>query len=122
MRKLVYLVAPLLLLFTSCKKESFDQAYVVDEAQWLNRERAVVVESDFNCPYYVVEGEIGYSVLKSWGGLAPLRGSVMYGDFSNWGTRTFYNRSEGYLIQGQVTQYWLSYWDAVDEMDYQCNY
>jgi len=121
MKKIFYLTVPLLVLLVSCRKEVIDRpGPVIDESEWLNRERAVVVYSDFNCPYFVVEAYGGYSLLKSWDGLTPLQGSVMYGDFSSWGVKTFYNRSERYLTRADVKEYWLSYWDATDEMDYQC--
>lgn len=121
MKKIIYLIAPLILFFVSCRKENLGPP-PIDESQWLNQERAVVVESDYNCSYYVVEGHGGYSVLRSFDGAAPLRGSILYGDFSNWGARNIYNRTEGYITRAEVTHYWLSYWDAIDEMDYQCNY
>lgn len=121
MKRTLVILVPILLLFASCRKDDLGRP-PIDESQWLNKERAVVVHSDFQCPYYVVETYGGYSVLKSWDGIPPARGAVMYGDFNGWGIRTFYNRSEGYLTQSEVTYYWLSYWDAMDEVNYQCNY
>ena len=120
MKKTLLFVLPLLLLLASCRKEI--NGPVIDESQWLNQERAVVVASDINCPYYVVEAYGGYSVLKSWDGTIPYEGSVMYGDFSSWGVKTFYNRSEGYMARADVKEYWLNYYDALDEMDYQCGH
>lgn len=124
MKKSLLFVLPLLLFFASCRKDinGPGPGPVIDESQWLNRERGVVVASDINCPYYVVEGYGGYAVLKSWDGSVPFEGSVMYGDFSSWGVKTFYNRSERSLARADVKEYWLSYYDALDEMDYQCNY
>ena len=123
MKKILLFALPLLLLLASCRKEIIDRpGPVIDESQWLNQERAVVVASDINCPYYVVEAYGGYSVLKSWDGSIPYEGSVMYGDFSTWGVKTFYNRSERYLAHADVREYWLSYYDALDEMDYQCSH
>ena len=121
-KSFLIVLLPLLVLFGSCRKDFNSPGPVVDESQWLNKERAVVVSSDINCPYYVVEGYGGYSVLKSWDGTVPFEGSVMYGDFSNWGVKTFYNRSERYLARADVREYWLSYYDALDEMDYQCSH
>jgi hypothetical protein len=120
MKKILLFVLPLFLLFASCRKEI--SGPIADESQWLNKERAVVVSSDINCPYYVVETYGGYSVLKSWDGTIPYQGSVMYGDFSSWGVKTFYNRSERYMAHADVTEYWLGYYDALDEMDYQCSH
>lgn len=81
-----------------------------------------MVASAIDCAYYVVETYNGYAVLKSWDGTTPYEGSVMYGNFSNYGINTFYNRSEGYLSRADVREYWLSYYDAMDEMDYQCDW
>ncbi len=119
MKKILYLVVPLTLLFASCRKDIAGPVYI-DESQWLHQERAVVVYSDFSCPYFVVEAYGGYSVLRSWGGATPYQGSVMYGNFSGYGVQTFYNRSEGYLMQADVKDYWLSYYAAMDELQWAC--
>lgn len=119
MKRFLLFALPVLLLLSSCRKEVV-VVPPVDEGSWMSRERAVVVYSDNYCPYFVVEAQHGYSVLKSWDGIVPYQGSIMYGDFSNWGVRSFYNRSEGYVLKADVQQYWLSYYDAMDEYDYQC--
>lgn len=115
------LALPVLLFFSSCSKENVGPAQPIDEADWIYRERGVVVASDFGCTWFVVQAENGYSVLRSWDGSVPFQGSVVYGDFSSWGVKKFYNRSERYLMDADVRDYWLGYYDAVDEMDYQCN-
>jgi hypothetical protein len=120
MKKILLLALPLVLLLTSCRKDIV-AGQPIDEGDWIYQERGVVVASDYVCPYFVVEAEYGYSVLKSWDGAIPYQGSVIYGDFSSWGVKRFYNRSERYLIDADVREYGLSYFDAVDEMDYQCN-
>jgi len=120
MKRLLLLAIPLLLLFSSCRKD-VGVAPPIDEAEWMYQERAVVVFSDPSCDYFVVQASNGYSLLKSWDGYLPFEGSVLYGDFSSWGVKRFYNRSEQYLINADVREYWLSYFDATDEMDYQCS-
>lgn len=119
MKKILYLTIPVLFLFASCRKDIGQPVYI-DESQWLNQERAIVVYSDYQCPYFVVEAYGGYSLLRSWGGPTPYQGSVMYGNFSGYGVRTFYNRSEGYLTQADVQDYWLSYYGAMDALQYAC--
>ena len=106
------------LLFTSCRKERYP--VYIDESYWLAQERGVVVYSDSHCDYYVVETYDGYSVLRAWGGYVPYQGDVMYGDFSHWGVRDFYNRSAGILTQADVKDYWLTYFQAQDEIDFYC--
>jgi hypothetical protein len=118
-RVLVWMV-PVMLLLVSCAKQEIVQP-PIDETPWLTQDRALVVFSNFNCDYFAVQTQQGYSVMRSWGGRAPFEGSVLYGDFSRWGVRTFYNRSGGYLMRADVQEYWLSYFAAMDEIQFRCN-
>jgi hypothetical protein len=119
MKRFLLFALPVLLL-SACQKEVV-VIPVVDEGDWIYRERAVVVYSDYRCDWYVVETQSGYSVLRSRDGVLPYEGSVMYGDFSSWGVHPFYNRSERYLTRADVKDYWLGYYDAIDEANYQCS-
>jgi len=120
MKKIALLFVPVLLVFASCSKEDAVPAPPIDESQWLSQERGIVVESDFSCEYFVVETTRGYSVLRNWGGGAPFRGSVIYGDLTGWGVKTFYNRSGRYLMNADVRDYWLPYFHALDQMQNLC--
>jgi hypothetical protein len=91
-----------------------------DESYWLRQERGTVVMSDFSCPYFVVETRSGYSVLRAWGGSTPFPGDVIYGNLNRYGVSSFYNRSAGYLIDADVKEYWLSYFDAIDQAEWNC--
>jgi hypothetical protein len=122
MKKLLLLSLPLFFIATACTRQYVEPTQPVDEAYWLSQERGVVAESDLGCDYFVIETRDGYTVARSWGGYAPLRGSVVYGNLSQYGVHTFYNRSEGYLIQADVREYWLSYWGALDELNYSCSH
>ena len=104
--------------FTGCYK---DTGYV-DESYWLSKERGEVVHSDPYCQYYVVETVYGYSVLRSFGGYKPYEGSVVYGNFSSVGTRDYYNRTTGLVYSAEVKEYWLTYLEAQDAIDYYCYY
>ena len=106
-----------LLFFAGCRKDHYVN---VDESYWLSRERGEVVYSDSYCTYYVVETANGYSVVRSYGGYKLFEGSILYGDFSYTGTHDIYNRSSGIIFTGSVTDYWLSYFDAQDAIDYYC--
>jgi hypothetical protein len=119
MKKIMLLMVPLFLLLFSCSK---DDAVMppVNEGEWLNKERGIVVASDLRCDFYVVETRYGYAVLRTWGGFPPVYGAVLYGDFSSWGVRTFYNRSEGYLMNADVRDYRTSYFSALDQMNWNC--
>lgn len=117
------LLIPVLLVtvalgLVSCGKEYVDPRET-DEAYWLRQERGVVAYTDFYCDLYIVETSRGYTVLRSYGS-TPYVGDVMYGNFSSWGYRNFYNRSAGYIINGDVQEYWLSYFSARDYIAYNC--
>ncbi len=91
-----------------------------DESYWLSKERGEVVYSDSYCSYYVVETYYGYTIIQAYAGNKPYEGSVVYGNFSSRGTRDIYNRTTGYVISGTVTDYWLTYSEAQDALDYYC--
>jgi len=119
MKILISFLVPAILLFSSCSKESTPLP-PVDESAWLSKERGIVVASDFGCDYFVVQTNRGYTVLRNWGGISPFSGSTIYGDLSNWGVKTFYNRSEGRLINADVRDYWLGYFQAMDQVQWSC--
>lgn len=93
-----------------------------DENYWLTQERGEVVYSDPYCDYYVVETYYGYTIIRTWGSNQPYEGSIMYGNFGNYGTRNFYNRSGGIVISGEVVEYDLTYIDAQYAIEYYCPY
>ena len=117
MRKIILVVLPLFIFLASCSKSELNRP-PVDESYWLRQDRGVVVASDYSTPYFVLETSRGYSVIRTWGGSAPYSGSVMYGDFTGYGGRSLYNRSEGYISDFDVRDYWLSYYAAMDEWQY----
>ena len=104
------------LFFSGCTKRDV----VVNNDYWLSKERGEVVYSDSYCNYYIVESASGYSVVRAYGSYKPFEGSIIYGDFSYRGTFDFYNRSTGVVFTGTVTDYWLSYTEAQDALDYYC--
>ena len=91
-----------------------------DNSYWLSKEKGEVVYSDAYCNYYVVETYYGYNVVQSYSGYRPYEGSVVYGNFSAKGTRDFYNYSTNRTYTGSVTDYWLTYTEAQDALDYYC--
>ena len=119
MKKILLFVLPAVLLLASCRRVVYAPTEQFDESYWLNRERGVVNYSDGYCPYFVVETYNGFSILKA-NGYAPLINEVLYGDLSGSGFKTFYNRTQGYLLQAEVKEYWLSYWDAIDGINWFC--
>jgi hypothetical protein len=121
MKKIFTLSAGLFLaiiLLSSCVKERI----VVDndENYWLTKEEGEVVYSDSYCSYYVVETYNGYNIVRTYAGYKPYEGDIVYGNFSNLGTRDMYNYSGRFVFTGTVTDYWLSYNEAMDALDYYC--
>ena len=104
------------IFLASCVKESY---YGINENYWLSKERGEVVYSDSYCNYYAIETSNGFTIIRS-NGYKPFEGSIVYGDLSYRGTREFYNRSTGVVFTGTVTDYWLSYAEAQDALDYYC--
>jgi hypothetical protein len=105
------------LFLVGCTKRSYID---FDERYWLSQERGDVVYSSPVCDYYIVETYSGYSVIQSWSGYRPFEGTVLYGNFSNNGTRDFYDPASGNLISGNVRDYWLTYSAAQQALDYYC--
>ena len=101
--------------FAGCIKENarFDENY------WLSKEKGVVVYSDY-CDYYVVETANGYAILRAFGNYKPFEGAVVYGNFSYYGIRDFYNRSSLSIFTAEVKEYWLSYNEAQQAIYYYC--
>ncbi len=105
------------LFLSSCVKSSVPPN---NENYWLSKERGEVVYSDSYCNYFVVETYYGYTVVRAYGTYKPYEGSIVYGNFSSKGTKDMYDYSPGYVFTGTVTDYWLSYTEAQDAMDYYC--
>ena len=101
--------------FSGCIKEypGYDENY------WLSKERGVVVFSGY-CGYYVVETAGGYSILRATGSYKPYEGDIVYGNFSNYGIRDFYNRPYRRIFRAEVVEYWLSYIEAQQAIYYYC--
>jgi hypothetical protein len=69
---------------------------------------------------FVIETNSGYSILRSYNGYKPYEGSIVYGNFSNYGTRDYYDRSSGVVYTFEVIEYWLTYYDAQNAINYYC--
>jgi hypothetical protein len=119
MKKFWLLLLPAFLFLVSCSKEEV-QRPPIDESEWLQKDRGFVVASSFNCDFFVVETARGYSVLRNWGGFAPIRGAVLYGNHDSFGLQTFYNRSEGYLMNADIRDRYLGYFQAIDQANWYC--
>jgi hypothetical protein len=119
MKRLWLLLLPLAWLLASCSKDDV-QRPPIDEGAWLNKERGFVVASDFQCDYFIVETQRGYALMRNWGGFSPFRGAVLYGEFSRFGVQTFYNRSDGTLMNADIRDITFSYFQAIDQLNWYC--
>jgi hypothetical protein len=104
-------------IFSACTKRTYLDT---DDSYWYSQERGQVVYSSPTCDFYVVETYNGYEVIHSWDGFRPFEGTVLYGNFSNYGTRDFYDPSNNLLVRAEVVDYWLSYPAAQDELSHYC--
>lgn len=123
MKKIILLSTVAILsavLFNSCVKNYPDNNF--NEGYWLSQESGEVVYSDSYCGYYVVETYYGYTILRSRAGYRPLEGSIVYGNFGNFGVRDFYNRSSRIVFTGEVIEVDLSYMEAQEAIYYYCPY
>jgi hypothetical protein len=121
MKKIFTLSSTILLaviLLGSCRKT--DVIAANNEDYWLNQEEGEVVYRDPFCNYWVVETYNGYNVIYTRSGSQPYEGDLIYGNFSSRGTREIYNFSGRFVFTGTVTDYWLSYNQALDVLDYYC--
>lgn len=120
--KKIYTLSAILLFTTVLLSSCYRDNSVANnsENQWLSKEQGEVVYSDSYCNYYVVETYYGYNVIRSYAGYIPYEGTIVYGNFSSRGTRDIYNYTSGNVFTGTVTDYWLSYNEAQNALDYYC--
>lgn len=114
-------IIPLIVLafgFSGCLKDT--TIISNNENYWLTKEQGEVVYSDSYCNYFVVETYYGYNIIRSYGGYKPYEGSIVYGNFSTRGTRDMYNYTSRLVFTGTVTDYWLTYDEALDALDFYC--
>ena len=111
------------LIFISCSKRA--GGYYEDERDyWMKKESGIVVYSDNYCPFYVIETNYGYTIVRSTAGPMPFEGDEIFGDLSRRGHMDLYNYDDDSIIRGEVTDYWLSYSDAqylIDNLCYSYN-
>ncbi|MBK8611655.1 MAG: hypothetical protein IPL84_17385 [Chitinophagaceae bacterium] len=121
MKKIFTLSATFLLalvFFSSCVKEKI--VVTNNENYWLSQEAGEVVYSDPYCNYWVVETYYGYNIISTNAVNKPYEGDLLYGNFSNLGTRDMYNYSGRFVFTGSVIEYWLSAAEVLDALDYYC--
>ena len=120
--KKIFTIASLMILsvviLAGCSKRSYDYGY--DEDYWLRQESGIVVYSDNYCPFYVVETNRGYTIVRSVSGLQPFEGDEIYGDLSRRGYMDLFNWNDNAVIRSEITDYWLTYSEAQYIIDNVC--
>jgi len=106
------------IVLSSCTKDRIVVAN--DENYWLSKEQGEVVYSDASCGYWVLATYNGYTVVYSNAYNQPYEGEIIYGNFSSAGTRDMYNYSGRFVFTATVTDYWLTYNQSQDALDYYC--
>jgi len=105
------------LFLSSCVRDSIPPN---NQNYWLSKERGEVVYSDSYCNYFVIETYYGYTIVRAYGTYKPYEGATVYGNFSSQGTKDMYDYSSNYVFTGTITDYWLTYTEAQNAMDYYC--
>ena len=105
------------LLFTSCAKE---RVIYDDNSYWLSQESGEVIYSSNYCGIYVIETNYGYTIIQNFDGFRTYEGDVLYGNFGGSGMRDFYNYTADVVTRGNVMEYDLTYYEAMDALDYYC--
>jgi hypothetical protein len=120
MKKIGLFLLPAIIFLASCSKEGIQQP-PINESEWLRKERGIAMASNFQCDFFVAETARGYAVMRTWGGFPPLRGALLYGDYNRFGVQTFYNRTEGYLMNADIRDFTPSYFMAMDQLNWYCS-
>ncbi len=120
MKKTLLILLPALLILASCRRTDYYPGDPDDLSYWLSKERGMVNYSDGYCNYIAIETYGGFSVLRVTSGYLPYQGDVVHGDLSRYGLRSFYNRTGNDFFQADVRDYWLTYYDAISEINWLC--
>jgi hypothetical protein len=83
--------------------------------------KGVVVLYKSGCNYYIVETNMGYTILEWYGGNNPSRGDVLTGDFETYGMKDVYNLSANAETKVWVEDFWLSQTKVIEKYNDKCN-
>ncbi|RMG27942.1 MAG: hypothetical protein D6732_19635 [Methanobacteriota archaeon] len=81
----------------------------------------IVVFSLDTCGYYIVQSEMGMSVLEWFGGVTPVKGDTLIGDFNTYGFVDLYDISQSSSTRAWVEEFMLSKSEALERMMEKCN-
>jgi hypothetical protein len=90
----------------------------IDPDYWMRtHEKGVVAYVDYFSGNYIVDTNNGYAVIEAWGNVTPRENDREYGNFSNRGIQTIYNRDAGYFTEERVIESWLTWSEAMYLLD-----
>lgn len=126
--KRIFTISALLTLtvvmLAACSRSSNGGYYENDRDYWMRKESGIVVYADGYCPFYVLETNRGYTIVRTVSGPMPYEGDEVFGDLSRRGVMNLFNYDDNSIIRGEITDYWLSYADAqyiIDNLCYSYN-
>ena len=117
MKKLYLLLIVTGVVLASCSKSDYyDRG--PDPDYWMRtHEKGTVAYVDYFTGNYIVDTYNGYAVIELWGSMPPREYDREYGNFSNRGVQTIYNRDGGYFTEGRVIDSWLTWSQAMYLLD-----
>ena len=73
------------------------------------------------CSYFIVETNMGFAILESYGGNDPSEGDILVGDYESYGMKNIYNRTADAELKVWVDNYWLSKSRAIERYYDKCD-
>jgi len=83
--------------------------------------KGVVVYYKSGCDYYIVETNMGYSLLEWYGGNDPSEGDTLVGNYESYGMKTIYNLTVNSETKVWVEDYQLSKDSVLEKYYDKCN-
>jgi hypothetical protein len=74
----------------------------------LNAAKGIVVLYKSGCSYYIVEDNMGYTLLEWYGGNNPNEGDTLVGNFNTYGMKDIYNLTADSETKVWIDDYMLS--------------
>lgn len=106
------------LLVIGCTKTDLPPQHL-DPDEWMQtHQRGEIAYTDFFSGNYIVQTRQGFSVIENWGGVVPRDFDVVYGHFQFTGLQTIYNRSGNYFTQGKIVGTWLTWFEAMELLEF----
>lgn len=86
-----------------------------------NAAKGVVVHCKSVCGYYIVETNMGYTLLEWYGGKDPREGDTLVGDYESYGMKDIYNLTADSETKVWVEEFWMSKDSVLEKYYDKCN-